>query len=783
MDSLRNFIDTYFSWIFKIGLVIVILASLFLFTNLTTEFYDTSKFLVLFGFTALLLILTTIKYTLSNKVVLVRTPIDIPLLLLLSVALVSTVLSPSPYVSLLGNQLKVHGSLVSIIVLVLFYFAVVNNLKGVKTIRFILSLSVLAAALASLISLVAYAGVKVLPSPWNHGINFTTTGSSFSTTAILALLIPVIVNEITSSSNLVTQIISSVALTLFGITVALTGTFSTWTASVIGLVLTLFANKTISLTKLNSFKPAAIIGIVVPIAATALITILSFVPPMGNAKNPLYNQAKNFPIETQLSFIPSWKISVSAFRDTPFWGSGPSTYLFDFTNYKPIEFNSTNLWNLRFDSSFNEYLTVLATLGGVGLLALLSLTALFISSAGKVLMTNQLGENNQNIAKSLAISGLIFFVILALHTSTLVLWIMGLIIIAAFMVINSSEGSRSSASNSNMKQIISRIVGFSPTDSSIDTIRVDALPSILLTASIAIVIVASFYGAKFALADYHHRLALNAVSQNQGIAAYNELIAAEKLNPVADLYRTDLAQTNFALANAIASAKAPTDASPSGSLTDQDKQNIQVLLQQSINEGKFATTLSPRSAINWEILALLYRQISGVAQNALAFSLDSYGKAIFQDPLNPILRLNVGGTYYAIKNYDLAIRFLTDAINLKPDYANAYYNLSVAFRDKGDLNSALAAAQKVVDLVDKNSQDYKVATDYINDLKSKTEKSNQQNGLTAPTSNDKEALQQQGLPKVIDLKKPEKIATPAAIKKPASPAGGPDASPSPTANP
>lgn len=780
MDNLKSFVETYFSWIFKTGLLIVILASYFLFTNLTTEFYDTAKFLVLFIFTGLLLVLTTLRYTLSNKVVLVRTPIDIPLLLLLTVALVSTVLSPAPYVSFLGQQLKIHGSLASIIVLVLFYFTVVNNLRGVKTIRWILSLGVLSAAVLSIISLIAYVGVKVLPSPWTHGINFTPTGSSFSTTAILALLIPIVVNEITTSSNLITQIISSAILTLFGLTIALTGTWATWIPSLAGFVLTLFVNKTISLTTLNLSKPIAIISLAVPVTAVILVTILSFISPMGGAKNPLYNQAKNFPVEAQLPFVASWKISVSAFRDTPFWGSGPSTYLFDFTNYKPIEFNSTKLWNLRFDSSFNEYLTILATLGGVGLLALISLTALFISSAGKVLMIHHLSENTQNFAKGLAVSGLVFFIILALHTSTLVLWIIGLTILASFMVINASDTSKTISSTSNVKQMISRIVGFSPTDSSTDTIKIDALPSILLTGSIALVIFSFFYGTKFALADYHHRVALNAVAQNQGIIAYNELIAAEKLNPVNDLYRTDLAQTNFALANAIASAKAPTDASPSGSLTDQDKQNIQVLLQQSINEGRIATTLNPKSTINWEILALLYRQISGVAQNALVFSLDSYGKSIFQDPLNPILRLNVGGTYYAIKNYDLAIRFFTDAINLKPDYANAYYNLSVAYKDKGDLNSAVVAAQKVVDLVDKNSQDYKVANDYLNDLKSKTENTNQQNSLAAPTVNNKEALQQQGLPKVIDLKKPEKIATPAAIKKPNS---SPTPSPEATTNP
>ena len=287
---------------------------------------------------------------------------------------------------------------------------------------------------------------------------------------------------------------------------------------------------------------------------------------------------------------------------------------------------------------------------------------------------------------------------------------------------------------------------------------------------------ASFFGGKIVLADYHHRLALNAVSKNDGIVAYNELIAAEKLNPKNDLYRSDLAQVNLALANAIAVAKAPTEASPGGSLTDQDKQNIQVLLSQSINEGRTAVTLSPRSAINWEILGLLYRQIAGVAENALVFSLDSYGRAILQDPLNPQLRVSVGGVYYAVKSYDMAIRFFTDSINLKPDFANGYYNLSVALRDKGDLTNAQALAEKLLTLLDPASPDYKTAGDYLADLKAKTQAAAEVTGSPPqpPAATASGALQEESLPKVIELPEPEEIATPEAIEKP---------SPTPTPTP
>jgi len=96
-------------------------------------------------------------------------------------------------------------------------------------------------------------------------------------------------------------------------------------------------------------------------------------------------------------------------------------------------------------------------------------------------------------------------------------------------------------------------------------------------------------------------------------------------------------------------------------------------------------------------------------------------KAIQLDPMNPALRLAVGEIYYSIKNYDLAIRFFTDAVNLKPDYTNAYYDLAIAYREKGDFNDAQLIAQQSLTLINKGTdpKDYKIVSDLITDLKAR----------------------------------------------------------------
>lgn len=764
------------SILFKLGLAIITLSTLFSFANVTTEFYDTPKFIALIVFIFVMLILSTLKYITEGKIVLTITPLDLPLLLVVIVAFISTFTSNSYYISLLGSAPKVYGSLIGIVAAVLFYYLLVNNLKSVKDIKPFLYTLMGGGMVLSVLALLSYFGIKVLPFAWTQGLNFTPTGSSFSTAAVLVLLIPFTLISIFRSNNPVVKLVHSLILTLFGVVIVLIGTKSVIASAAVAVILTsIFSRSSFRKSGGRGFEHnSSLISLIVPVLVIGIVALFSFVKLPGNlSNNLLYNQAQAFPREVQLGFDTSWNVSISAFRDAPLWGTGPATYLFNFTTYKPVAFNTTPYWNVNFDQPFNEYLLVLATLGAVGLVALLIVTFVYISLALRALSNksessvnehgfdlNQIVANrNDEIKPALAVSGIVFFVILALHVSTLVLFIIGLAILASFFAVNQ-----------NFTKTVHIRLGAIKASSADSGFTFDVLPVILIIVMIAFAGVGSYYLVKFVTADIHHRQALVAVANNNAIEAYNQLVKAETFNPYNDLYRTDLAQTNFAIANAIASAKGPTPSSPSGSLTDQDKSNIQQFLQQSIAEGRNSVVISPRSSNNWQILGSIYRQISGVAQNATQFSLDAYGRAIQRDPLNPALRLTVGGIYYSAKNYDMAIRFFTDAINLKPDYANGYYNLSIALRDKGNLQEAQAVAEQLVSILQKDteSQDYKTASQYLSDLKSRISTgSAQQSGISIQEEEEEGLFDKKDLPDVvdIDLPKPQDIASPSAVKK------------------
>lgn len=758
------------SLLFKFGLVVITLTTLFLFSNVTTEFYDSPKFIALIVFVFVMLILSTLKYVTEGKMVLTISPLDLPLLLIVIVAFISTFTSNSYYISLLGNSPKVYGSLIAIVAAVLFYYLLVNNLRSVKDIKPLLYTLMGGGIVLAVLALLSYFGIKVFPFAWTQGFNFTPTGSSFSTAAVLTILIPFVLISILKGSNPIGKLAHALILTIFGVVIVLIGSQSVLIAAAAAVVLTFIFNRSHS-KRVGIGNQYSFFSLIIPVIVIGLVALFSFVKVPGMSNNILYAQAQNFPREIQLPYDTSWNVSISAFRDAPLWGTGPATYLFNFTTYKPVAFNSSVYWNVNFDQPFNEYFLMLASLGAVGLIAFLVVTFIFISLAIKSLSSgagsdvanehgfdlNQIVANRSDeIKPALAISGIVFFVILALHVSTLVVFIIGLLILAAFFAVNQ-----------NYTKTVHIKLGAIKTSSD-SGFTFDVLPVILILVMIAFAGVGSFYLVKFVTADVHHRQALVAVANNNGLEAYNRLVQAETLNPYNDLYRTDLAQTNFALANAIASAKGPTESSPSGSLTDQDKTNIQQLLQQAIAEGRNSVVISPRSSNNWQILGGIYRQISGVADNATQFSLDAYGRAIQRDPLNPALRLTVGGIYYSAKNYDMAIRFFTDAINLKPDYANGYYNLSIALRDKGNMQEAQQVAEQLVSILQKNteSEDYKTASQFLSDLKSRISTGSAQE-ITPPAAQETSALQDDklpNLPKVLE-DAPESIASPAAVKK------------------
>lgn len=384
-------------------------------------------------------------------------------------------------------------------------------------------------------------------------------------------------------------------------------------------------------------------------------------------------------------FSSSWSISIDSLKQNPLLGIGPGNYQTAFNRFRPISYNSTSDWSIKLSSARNLYLTILTETGLLGIAA----SILLIIVSFKAIKKNL--DKDTGIAISLGL----LLILLAFFPSSVTL------IMFLFILFSLNSEKKDFVVNLTLK-------GQEGQKGSYFLIRI---PVILITLPILIgLVVFSIQGVKTVYAETIFKKAGDSLVKQDAKATYDYIKQVISINPSVDRYRSSFSQVSFALANALAKQE---------NLTDKSKETIAQLIQQSITEGKAAVVLNQTRAENWANLAIIYQAIIPFAQGADQFAIQSYSQAVALDPINPNIRISLGGIYYALGRYDDAIRSFELAVIAKPDYANAHYNLAVALREKGDIDGAIKQMELVLSLVQKDSTDYDLANKTLSDLEAK----------------------------------------------------------------
>lgn len=436
------------------------------------------------------------------------------------------------------------------------------------------------------------------------------------------------------------------------------------------------------------------------------------------------------------------------------FGSGYGTFLTDFTRFKQPTYNADQaLWSVTFLRSSSFVLELLATTGILGLVSFLFIVFKIIRE------------------KTLFLP-LIFAIVAAfvLPFSPIVLTLFfGLLGLFAIV--------RSFANAKGYEEIDLHLIAFREPVHSGTTPQTRGRQSLLLSGLIMLAIFggvafADFYTAKFVLSDMAFQKSLIAAARNNGSETYRLQSEAIKVFPYRDMYHRVFSQTNLALANSLAQ-QTPKGSSPSAAV----QQNILTLIQQSINTGRSASTLSPYSAMNWNNLSGVYRALIGFGQNADQFAILTNQQAISLDPSNPQQYINLGGIYYQLGLWDEAIRQFQIAIRLKPDNANAYYNAAHALESKGNLNQALTVYEAVKTLVAKDSESVKKISTEIDTLKAKIAESSNVAGAQTETDLPQPSEPVDAEKNDLSVNKPESVLP---TRNPKAPIEGPTLSPIPS---
>ena len=393
-------------------------------------------------------------------------------------------------------------------------------------------------------------------------------------------------------------------------------------------------------------------------------------------------------------FNLSWYAAVETLKQplTALFGVGVDNYSAMFTKVKDAGYNASSLWQI---GSFNtSRSTLLHVFTEMGLLGLLSFALLLYQLVKHGLAAKKHHENKY------ALLPIVYIILVAAFmppSITLLFLVFALVI----------EADVHEAENNAF---------------TLDTGKVLPLYVGVLVIMLAFIGISGYAVGRSYAAEVYFKKSVDAFTGNNVKVVYDNMRQAVVTNPYIERFRTNFSQTNLLIANNVASKATPaTEGEKKPELSEADRQTISQAIQAAIEEAKATVTLNPQKAVNWENLASIYRNIINVAQGADSWTVSAYQRAIILDPQNPTYRVSLGGVMFTFKNYDEAVKLFEQAIAIKPDWANSYYNLAWSSYQKADYQRAAAAMQNTVTLLDpkKDEADYKRATADLEEFKKK----------------------------------------------------------------
>ncbi len=408
--------------------------------------------------------------------------------------------------------------------------------------------------------------------------------------------------------------------------------------------------------------------------------------------------------ETTPSILPwrhGYSIAIDTLKNTKtlLVGYGPESFLNAFTRTRPVSLNQAEAWNIRFTTSSSEVLNLLTTTGVLGLLAWIALVV-------SLLRMHQTSGDSHRF-RVIKVVALVFVLLQIVLPSSYTLLFGFFVLLALAMLLSTSPKEADHSLNLTAASIAYSKGSFT----------LPLLPILFSLLFISLAAYGFYHTVKAYTAEVIFRQSLTAAATNQGVQTYDKQRSAIQTYPTVSRFRRAYAATNLALANSLAGKQG---------IGEDEKKQVNQLIQQAIREGKAAVTLDQTNVLNWESLALVYRSLIGVAQEAPQWTLATYAQAIQVDPSNPQLWLQLGGVYYQLQQYDQAVRVFQRVTELKPDFANAYYNLANAYIQRKETLLAYQAMQRTISLLQIGSADFVKAQEELKKLEEQVKAENPQ---------------------------------------------------------
>ncbi|MDQ7815340.1 MAG: tetratricopeptide repeat protein [Patescibacteria group bacterium] len=612
--------------------------------------------------------------------------------------LVTSLFSADRYLSLVGNFGQMQWSFVTIASFVVFYLVAVNRIQDTTRLYHLVL-----AFLGSSLAVVLYGLLQIFgiyPLAWAWPITAAKSFNSVGTINSLAmfLTIPLVLSaSLTilgckdekcilgqrSKGSVAAKVLVWATMVLPLVFMFLVDFWPTWVTLLFGTLVLVG----ITFARTRSIKHP--VKIIVPSVLAVVSAILLIWP------TPIKLE---LPAEVSPSATHSWNIAKQSLQQKPFFGTGPGTWIYDYSKFRAPSVNLSQFWTIRFERGLSTFYTLLATIGIVGtsLWLLLLLSAIFKSA---VHLVKEKGDDEWQayltVFAGWLVSAFIAFFYNYNFSHHFVFWFL-LALLASLVAKNklTLDGQKKPA-------------------------VMTTLSVVLIVVSVCAVSVLWLSGQRL-VADAAYSKAVISYREGRSIDdSISRLQTAVSLNRLNDAYHRNLSQAYLIKVN--------EELNKVNQQPDQDQTKaILKLVNDSRDNALKATEISPNNVDNWANLAIIYQAVASFMPGADELAITNFEKALDLEPNNPVYYNEIGKLYImrsdAYKTLllskdeakrkeaetnvkaelDKAAEQLNQAVQAKPDFAAAHYNLAILYERQERLKDAI---DKMLAVLKTNNRD------------------------------------------------------------------------------
>lgn len=615
-----------------------------------------------------------LKVLVSGKLEINKSVFNIPVLILALVYGISAFFSLSSSSSFWGFPLNISAGFITLISFILLYFLIANTLtsedkKESKVFKF-LFVFLFSGFLAALLGLIQLFGKFLLPFDFARLTSFNTIGTVNSLAVFLSVLLPLAIAFLFIARKVI-RLLLVIFILVMTIDLIVINFWVAWAVLISGLIILFIFG-------MGNVKKSGRAGLVL-LPMTLLIIALFF--STFNIGSSLLPQV---PIEASPSQITEVNIAKEVFKDLNIQklllGTGPGTFIYNFSKFKPLELNQTAFWNVRFGNGASEILDRLITTGVLGLLSLLLVLGIFFRVGFKYLKERMADLDTNNSTSSMLVLGIVSsftavtvsqFLYPTNFSLSFVFWLL----IGSLAAIEISKRKVLRLEPASFKMI--------------------GVSFVFVLIFISIIGLSFLWGQKY-VGEIRYFQGVKAWQERELDEAVLKTLGAINLSPNVDTYWRNVSQIYLVQLNEFLKR---TDM-PQEDLMNQS----QILIANSVNSAKQATDISPHDVANWNVRGFVYRNTIGLLGGAEEWAINSYEKAIELEPTNPYIYTEIARVY--IQKADLlkqqkasqdeidealtkAKENLNKAIELKSDYAPAHFQIVLIDIREGKTQEAI----------------------------------------------------------------------------------------------